>query len=71
MMDINELLAAPCIFCGYNRNGYWQAGYHQPNCPWRQVGGASEREDILPAVIADHFNALQNKNPLESDEVMR
>lgn len=34
-----DVLAAPCRWCGYNGEGYWQVGTHAITCPWRQVGG--------------------------------
>lgn len=37
------LLDAPCIDCGYNGPGYWQAGTHAETCRWRNVGGEAER----------------------------
>jgi len=38
------LLAAPCIFCGYNGPGYYQAKTHKKHCYWYYVGGLQERE---------------------------
>jgi len=46
-----KLLDAPCVFCGYNGPGYWQAGTHKPECPWHGVGGYDERAVMLRPVI--------------------
>jgi len=39
----SDPLGAPCVFCGYNGQGYWQSETHTAACPWRAVGGAFER----------------------------
>ncbi len=44
-----ETLNAPCIYCGYNGAGYWQAGTHSKDCRWHSVGGACERNAMLAA----------------------
>jgi hypothetical protein len=49
----HPLLAAKCVFCGYNGQNYWQGGTHNENCPWYTVGGAHERMQALPGVMAD------------------
>lgn len=36
-------LDAPCAFCGYNGDGYWQRETHTRECPWYYVGGRDER----------------------------
>ena len=41
---MKDVLEAPCIFCGYNGEGYWQAGRHDKRCPWFVIGGFGERE---------------------------
>ena len=30
-VGLSDLLAAPCLFCGYNGQGYYQAGIHKKN----------------------------------------
>lgn len=45
--DFNGLLAAPCLWCGYNGEGYYQAGTHGQSCPWNTIGGCDERLDRL------------------------
>lgn len=45
--DCNSLLDAPCLWCGYNGSGYYQAGTHDQSCIWRDVGGERERIDRL------------------------
>ena len=51
-MSERDLLDAPCAFCGYNRNGYWQEGTHPPGCPWHGIGGKVERELAVRDVVA-------------------
>lgn len=51
------LLAAPCVFCGYNGPGYWQPITHRPECPWYHLGGGFERSVSLRGVIASRKNA--------------
>ena len=46
-----NLVEAPCVFCGYNGPNYWQAGSHDKNCPWHDVGGGYERMDLLREVV--------------------
>lgn len=41
--DSNGLLAAPCLWCGYNGEGYYQAGTHSQSCPWHTIGGCDDR----------------------------
>ena len=48
-----ELIDAPCIFCGYSGAGYYQVGTHDELCPWHGIGGGDERASILPTVIAN------------------
>ena len=45
--DANGLLEAPCLWCGYNGEGYYQAGTHGQSCPWNTIGGCDERLDRL------------------------
>ena len=47
----DELLAAPCKWCGYNGPGYWKAETHSKECPWHEVGGESERKEMLTEVL--------------------
>jgi hypothetical protein len=47
---MNDLLAAPCSICGYNGPGYWQRETHDRECPWRYIGGKSEREMAVRAL---------------------
>jgi hypothetical protein len=42
-----DKLDAPCRWCAYNGEGYWQAMTHGEECPWRKVGGALERAAVL------------------------
>lgn len=53
--SLSAFLAAPCRFCDYNSQGYWQAHTHARTCPFHGIGGAAERERFLikhPALLA-------------------
>lgn len=52
-MDTEVLLRAPCVFCGYNGERYYQRGSHSPDCPWHDVGGLRDRVDSLRDVIRE------------------
>ncbi len=45
------ILDAPCIFCGYSGDGYFQSRTHEKDCPWHLVTGASQRESLLPSYL--------------------
>ena len=49
---LNDLLDAPCRFCGYNGPRYWQSGTHDYECPWHKISGADERQKK----VADEVN---------------
>lgn len=47
------LEVAPCLFCGYNGPGFYQANTHRVSCPWYRVGGIKPRRArLVPAVRA-------------------
>jgi hypothetical protein len=50
-MKLSDLLGAPCIFCGYKGNLYYQKGTHRLDCPWIEIGGLDERLERLPSLI--------------------
>jgi len=52
---VSELLEAPCCFCGYNGQGYWQTRTHAIECPWYSVGGSKERENFLPKLLVQLY----------------
>ena len=58
--DSNGLLAAPCLWCGYNGEGYYQAGTHGQSCPWNTIGGCDERLDRLAREAQINFVASRN-----------
>jgi len=58
------LLEAPCIFCGYNGPGYWQAGTHTLDCPWHGIGCLSERAAMLRPVIKLLFSQVSEADKL-------
>lgn len=43
----NPVLHAPCKWCGYDGEGYWQARTHAESCPWHGLGGAEDRAAAL------------------------
>ena len=47
-----KLLEAPCLFCGYKGQGYFQTGTHSEDCPWYGVGGLEERAFALRGVVS-------------------
>ena len=47
----SSLLDAPCMWCGYNSQGYWQKVTHGTECPWHDVGSFDERAGKLEAVL--------------------
>ena len=49
--ELKPLLAAPCLFCGYNGKEYYHAGTHKEKCPWYKIGGSHERELIIPKLV--------------------
>ena len=65
---MHNLLNAPCIFCGYNGEGYYQAGTHSANCPWYNIGGDSKRYGKLPSLITALFKESQ-KTPTNKQSV--
>ncbi len=62
-MNINRmgfLLEAPCIFCGYKGDLYYQKGSHNLGCPWIEIGGLDKRLERLPSImkhLASNYNA--------------
>jgi len=50
-MSIKYLLDAPCVFCGYYGEGFYQSNTHKPECPWRSLGGSVEREESVRTAI--------------------
>jgi hypothetical protein len=44
---MNKLLKAPCVYCGYNGEGYWQKHTHHENCPFYNSGGEEGRYVVL------------------------
>lgn len=67
-----DITTAPCIFCGYSGARYWQRHSHSIDCPWYEVGGAQEREDIIKRLKnieeLGYRKLPKNKPPLLSDE---
>jgi hypothetical protein len=42
-----DLLAAPCTWCEYNGEGYWQRETHAEFCPWYLIAGLEPRLHFL------------------------
>lgn len=63
-MEAGKLMVdkAPCFFCGYNGQGFYQAGTHGTACPWRDIGGAGERARLLPRLLRGLWDE-RIKNP--------
>ena len=60
---MNELVEyAPCVFCGYNGAGFYQAGTHAEACPWYTVGGGEERSVMLRKVVASLFKERRHSS---------
>lgn len=64
---VERLLAAPCLFCGYSNELYFQKGTHGQDCPWRNIGGEAERVVALPTVIGALAAALREAR-MERDD---
>ena len=54
---MDNLIESPCIFCGYNGNGYYQKYTHPPGCPWRYVGGEERRSALRKYMLKDMAKA--------------
>lgn len=46
-MEGENILDAPCFYCGYNGKGYWQKGTHAQACPFNRIGGEMKRKRFL------------------------
>lgn len=64
-MEMSQLLAAECVFCGYNGEGYWQVGTHAKDCPWFNIGGEAER-----AAKVGVFMRIYYKEYLKEEETL-
>jgi hypothetical protein len=63
---VSLVLEAPCVFCGYNGQGYWQSGTHAAECPWARVGGEVER-----IAIFIHTARLEREHDREVIEALK
>jgi hypothetical protein len=61
MRGDGDVLMAPCLLCGYNGVGYWQAGTHHDKCLWRTIGGEAERRRCLGPFL-ETLTALRDEN---------
>lgn len=48
---ITNLLKAPCMFCDYKGQGYWQLQTHKKNCPFYNTAGEFQRMIEFPIII--------------------
>lgn len=46
-----SLLDAPCMWCAYNGQKYWQKGTHDKECPWHDIGSFEDRCNKLEKVL--------------------
>lgn len=61
-----KLLHAPCIFCGYSGELYWQEETHDIKCPWRNVGGELIRQkELKKSLLQDMATAYMEKQNAE------
>lgn len=60
-VNVSQLLQAPCIFCDYNGEGYWQKETHDERCPWHSVGGMEDRRNELGPLIHDMAKAWMQR----------
>lgn len=66
------VLEAPCVFCKYDGEGYWQAGTHQCGCP---VGGIAGRGSRVLAIrfilhrLAARVTELEAENAKQATEI--
>lgn len=79
----NDILDAPCLYCSYSGEGYWQTGTHKKDCPWRNIGGEKERAEKFretaagwwhPRIMffiekANEANSLASKNHEENQRL--
>lgn len=68
---VRDLLSAPCLFCGYNGAGYWQAGMHAEECPWHVIAGSYERAYCFRDEVVGIWDQLAERKmfrDLTSDE---
>lgn len=67
MVDMREILHAPCKWCGYSGAGYWQPMKHAETCPWYFVGGAEERIAKLKSGDIPLTASTQREQELQSE----
>lgn len=60
-------LNAPCRICEYNGKNYWQAGSHEPWCPWYRVGGLMDRSKLIGGLVVRSIKARFNPELPETD----
>lgn len=55
---------APCVFCGYNGRGFFQAGTHHEDCPWHNIGGVLDRYEALDDMPVDLIKQVKQLRDL-------
>jgi len=65
--DCNSLLDAPCLWCGYNGEGYWQPTTHEPTCPWHNVGGRFDRVVALDRLAQEGALSIDLSPTIQDD----
>lgn len=56
----DALLGAPCVFCDYSGESYYQAGSHGALCPWHYVGGLDRRRELARGVVSAAWSDLDD-----------
>lgn len=55
---VHKLLSAPCAFCQYNGERFWQAKTHAETCPFYLVGGLDKRVEVLRLALVRIFRPV-------------
>lgn len=70
-MKIAELLEAPCIFCEYNGEGYYQPNTHSSYCPWSLIGGIDDRINYFVKAAKEGWIYIYPDHPETGADYMR
>lgn len=71
---MDDMLDAPCLWCGYKGAGYWQTGTHDKGCPWYGIGGKAERETAFLALSRNQgkeIARLREENKRQATQLKR
>ena len=56
---VDQFLHAPCTFCQYDVERYWQEGTHPKSCPWHTVNGLDTRKKMLPVLFRELWPIME------------